>query len=132
MKAQRPVSVIQAIVAAANRGNVDDMVDLFAEDAVLKLDPELPGLRPVYQGRLQIREYLQQMVTNGFKVDAGDYQAIDDGVSWRSTVSGGLFGERGGQVTSHAIVQANQVLSVTIHYSPEAVRTLQSALAERV
>ncbi len=135
MKAQKPVPIIQAIVEAANRGDVDAMVDQFAEDAVLKLDPELPGMRPVYQGRLEIRGYLQQIVADGFKVEASDFQTTDNAVSWRSKVSGGLFGRTGAgrvEVMSHAIVQLNQILSMTIHYSPETVRKLQAAVAERV
>jgi ketosteroid isomerase-like protein len=134
MKREGPVAVIKAVIQAANMGNVDGMVDRFAEDAVLKLDPALPTMRPVYQGRLEIREYVEQIVSNGFQVDASDFEATDSGVTWRSTVSGGLFGRtRAGraEVTSQAIVQMNQILSMIIHYSPETIRTLQAALVEQ-
>jgi hypothetical protein len=135
MKADKPAAVIQAVIDAANRGDVEAMADRFAEDAVLKLDPPLPGMRPVYQGRKEIREYLQQIVSNGYHVEASGFGGTDTVVSWRSTVSGGLFGRTGvgqAQVSSQAIVQMNQILSITIHYSPETVRQLQQAMAERV
>ncbi|HOQ97211.1 MAG TPA: nuclear transport factor 2 family protein [Anaerolineae bacterium] len=130
---QKPVSIIEAVIEAANNGNVDAMVDRFAEDAVLRLDPEVPTMRPVYQGRLEIREYLQQIVANGFHVEASDYSVSNNAVSWRSTVSGGPFGKGRGravQVRTQAIVQANQILSMTIHYGTEGIQKLQAAVVE--
>ncbi len=132
MKTVSAESVVKAVVEAANRGDVDGMVDRFAEDAVLRLEPELPGMRPVYQGRLEIREYVERIVSNGFKVDASGFQITDSGVSWRARVSGGLFGDARVDSGNHAIVQVNQILSITIHYNPEAIRVLQAGLAERV
>jgi len=135
MRAEKPAHVIQAVIDAANRGDVEGMADRFAEDAVLKLDPVLPGMRPVYQGRKEIREYLREIVSNGYHVEATGFRESDNVVSWRSKVSGGLFGRAGVgevEVSSQAIVQMNQILSITIHYSPEAVRQLQQAMAERV
>lgn len=135
MKAEKPAAVIQAVIEAANRGDVDAMADRFAEDAVLKLDPVLPGMRPVYQGRKEIHEYLQKIVSDGYHVEASGFEGTDSAVTWRSKASGGLFGHLGladAEVTSQAIVQMNQILSITIHYSPEVVRQLREAMAERV
>jgi len=135
MKVEKPAAVIQAVIDAANRGDVDAMADRFAEDAVLKLDPVLPGMRPVYQGRKEIREYLWQIVTDGYHVEASGFEGTDSAVGWRSRVSGGLLGRLGigrAEVSSQAIVQMNQILSITIHYSPEVVRQLREAMAERV
>lgn len=131
MKTLDPASVVKAVIDAANEGDVDGMVDRFAEHAVLRLEPQIPGLRPVYQGRLEVREYVERIVRDGFKVDASDFQATSNGVSWRSRVSGGLFGRARAEVTSQAIVQVNQILSITIHYNPETIRKLQATKVEQ-
>ena len=88
MKTLGPVSVIKAVIEAANEGDVDGMVDRFAEDAVLRLEPEVPGLRPVYQGRLEVHEYVERIVRDGFKVEASDFEPTNNAVSWRARVSG--------------------------------------------
>ena len=92
MKTLDPVTVVKAVIEAANEGDVDGMVDRFAEHAVLRLEPQIPGLRPVYQGRLEVREFVERVVRDGFTVDASDFEATSNSVSWRSRVSGGIFG----------------------------------------
>lgn len=131
MKTLDAVSVIKAVIEAANSGDVDGMVDRFAEDAVLRLQPEIPGMRPVYQGRLEIRDYIERIVRDGFKVEASDFKATNSGVSWHAKTSGGLFGRMRAETSNQAIVQVGQILSITIHYSPETMRKLQAALVEQ-
>ncbi len=133
MSIMDPISVIEAITRAANDRDVTAMLSFFADDAVLQLDPPLPPpIRPLYRGKLEIREYLQQLVWNGFHVRAGDFQVIANGVAWRSKASGEFFRRLGldtVEISSIAIIQGSQIRSLTIHYSPEAVARMQAAQA---
>ena len=124
----------QVIVSGAgNSGNVTAMLSHFADDAVLRLDPPLPPpIRPVYQGRDEIREYLWQLVQNGFHVEAGDFYVAGNEVSWQSLVSADLFRRMGvdqAAVSSSAVIEGGQIRSMTIHYSPQALQQMQAALA---
>ncbi len=128
-----PATVINAIVRGANDGDIDSMLNWFADDAVLRLEPALPPpTRQVYSGKLQIREYLQALLQNGFHVEASDFRVVDSGVTWHSRISSGFLRRLGAdpaETTSHAALEGAVIRSLTVHYSPEALHRMHEALA---
>ncbi len=127
-----PSSGINAVIEAANRGDLDGMLSHFAQDAVLTLNPRLPALRTVYRGRQAIRDFIRRIMESGMHVEHGPFETSGDEVRWHSTVSGGLFAEAGierADVASQAIVQGGLIRAIDIHYDAETVRRLEAALA---
>jgi len=131
VRMQDPAAVIEAIIRAANSGDLAGMMAGFAENAVLALSPALPGMPNLFQDREAIRGYLQQIVSNGFRVEPIEVERSGDEVRWRSVASGGLFGHAGlgrAEVSSRAIVHGGLIRTIDIQYAAATVRQLEAAL----
>jgi ketosteroid isomerase-like protein len=56
------VEVVRKLTDAANRLDLDAFVDLLSPDVVWEENRELPGVREVYLGREEVREWFNQVV----------------------------------------------------------------------
>ena len=59
---QENVALVREVADAANRLDVDALVALVAPDVVWEENPELPGLREVYRGRTEVREWAEEII----------------------------------------------------------------------
>ncbi len=57
---QENVELVRGGIDAFNRRDVDAFVALLAPDVVWEENPELPGLRDVYRGRAEVREWFKE------------------------------------------------------------------------
>ncbi len=135
MRLPDPVTVIETAIRSANHGDITNMVSLFADDAVVKLEPPMPPpLCSAYHGRQEIEQYLRQLVTKGFHVEATNFTVVGDVVSWQSCIATDLLRNMGvdqATVKSQAVVDGALIRSLTIHYSPEVEGKLKAAAAVR-
>ena len=133
MNQSDPEAVIRAAVEAANRGDVEAMVRLFDDNAMIRLEPPLLPLGGPFQGRHQIREYVRHIVGSGFHVEPAGFRVAGDGVTWRSRLTSPALRQAGieqAESTSQAVVQRGQIQTLTVHYSPEAVERMRAAAAQ--
>jgi ketosteroid isomerase-like protein len=59
---QENVELVREVTDAANRVDVDALVAVVAPDVVWEENPELPGLREVYRGRAEVREWAEELI----------------------------------------------------------------------
>jgi ketosteroid isomerase-like protein len=65
---------------AFNRGDVDAFVAFLSPDVVWEENPELPGLRDVYHGRAEVREWMVAIleVFENLHVDVAELTELGD------------------------------------------------------
>jgi hypothetical protein len=66
---------------ALNRGDVEEVLGLFATDAEVKIPPD------VYRGGAQIRSWVEYLAANHFAVEPGPREVIGDRLSWPAEVT---------------------------------------------
>jgi ketosteroid isomerase-like protein len=54
------IKLVRELADAGNRGDLDALVALLSPDVVWEENPELPGLREVYRGRAEVREWFAE------------------------------------------------------------------------
>ncbi len=59
---QENVELTLRALDAWNRRDVDAFVALLSHDVVWEENPELPGLREVYRGRAEVREWIEEIL----------------------------------------------------------------------
>jgi ketosteroid isomerase-like protein len=59
---QENVEVIRAGIAAFNRLDLDAFVAVLSPDVVWEENPDLPGLREIYRGRAEVREWIDEIL----------------------------------------------------------------------
>jgi ketosteroid isomerase-like protein len=56
------VELVRKLTDAGNRLDVDAFVALLSPDVVWEENPQLPGLREVYFGRAEVREWIEEVL----------------------------------------------------------------------
>jgi ketosteroid isomerase-like protein len=59
---QENVELVRAGVDAFNRRDLDGFVASLSPDVVWEENPQLPGLREIYRGRAQVREWIDEIL----------------------------------------------------------------------
>ena len=120
-------SIIKNELAPAfNAGDVEKVVNCFAEDAVVTLDPPIPGTKEMFRGKKEIRNWAEMMVP-GAHVQASNIQAEGDRVRWGGTISNDLLRKNGvnqTQAENEAVVKNGKIIS----YKPALPRDVASRL----
>lgn len=91
--AHEPLAVVRALDAACNAHNVDAVMALFADDAVVRQTPPADGVG-VYRGKAEIRSWMETQLP-GFHVDSRDHRTSGDTVSWTARMSNDLLRQIG-------------------------------------
>jgi ketosteroid isomerase-like protein len=83
--ASDPVAVFDALHAAINAHDVDAALAFFAEDAIVQFpnDPTLPGL---FEGRSEIRKWLELDAANNIHVETSDLQVTGGTIVYIASV----------------------------------------------
>ena len=128
-----PMVVAQALTDASNSGDIERVLALFTDDAVIKpVPPPAPPASEVLTGKQQIREWFEPQMQN-LTVSSRNFQVSGNSVTWDATVSADMFQQMGidsFDVTAEATVQGGKLLSFTVTQTPEAVSTFQKAMAQ--
>jgi ketosteroid isomerase-like protein len=118
-----PVVVVKALDAACNAGDLERVVALFADDAVLK-DPLASRF---HAGQQQIREWFRPQLQQ-CHVTSTNHQVTGDSVTWEGTVSADMLRQRGIaslDEMAEAVVRGGKIRSLAwtvIDASPEMPR----------
>ena len=107
-----PVAVVKALDAACNRGDIEGVMALFADDAILK-DPVEPK---IHTGKQQIREWFVPQMGH-FQVETRDHRVTGNTVTWRGTLTGDIVRQMGSEVldeAAEAVVQGGKITSFAL------------------
>lgn len=135
MSAEDPLRLIDGFDAAWNAHDEEGVLDLFTEDAVVRLVPAPPGELEAYEGKEQVRDFVRRHMP-GFRVEsrdhqvAGHHEGVGDRVIWESTVSSERFRELGAdevEGAAEAIVKGGEIESFTFSLSHEALGKMRAA-----
>src|SRR5579862_2119198 len=121
-------SIIKNELAPAfNAGAVEKVVNCFADDAVVTLDPPIPGAQETFRGKREIRNWAQMMVP-GARVQASNIQTEGDHIKWGGTFSNDLL-RKNGVNQAHAENEAVVKNGKIVRYTPTLPHDVASRLA---
>ncbi len=75
-KSETNVEIYERLMAAFNRGGVEEIIGFFADDIEV-YDPDLP--EPAYRGHAGLRRMLEQMIGGNEVTQVRDYELIPAG-----------------------------------------------------
>jgi ketosteroid isomerase-like protein len=132
-EATDPMAVAQALTDASNSGNIERVLALFTDDAVIiPVPPPPPPAPEVSTGKQQIREWFEPQMQN-LTVSSRNFQVSGDTVTWDATVSADVFQQMGidaFDVTAEATVQEGKLSSFTVTQTPETVSRFRKAMEQ--
>jgi uncharacterized protein (TIGR02246 family) len=127
------MAVTQAFNDASNANDVERVLDLFADDAVIQQVPPAPPPGPsTWTGKQQIREWFEPQLQN-LNVASRNMQLNGDTVTWNATLSGDMFRQMGVDtfdVTAETVVRGGKIVSFTVTQPPETVSKFEKAMAQ--
>lgn len=130
-----PISFIRAEFDGAwNARDLNRIVDCFTSDAVVHMQPPLPGGPEAYRGRDDIRGFAETLVP-GFHVESQNFALEGDHVTWFSIVACDLFRELGLdalECTSTALVRDGKVASFAPSFTPSSLGRMQAAMNKKL
>ena len=127
-----PAAVIAAYLAAVNAGDLEGILDLYADDAVHIFLPTADGSAGVCHGKAQFTMWYEQSLANSDRVEladgslavAGNQGSFVTQISsepWRKLGLGAL------EAQADLVVIAGRIMTHVVTLTPESVRQLHSA-----
>jgi hypothetical protein len=117
-----PAVVIMAYIAAVNAGDLEEILALYADDAVHIFLPTPDGSAGVCLGKAQFRMWYEQSLANGDRVDGNQatFVARISSDPWRT------LGLEALEAHSDMVVIDGRIKTHVVMLSPESVRALQT------
>ena len=115
--------------AAWNAHDLDRVLRLFADDAVVEMPTPPPGAPPLFRGPQQIRQFVEMLI-DGFHVESTNIHEEGDHVSWFSTVENDDFRQMGlgsADAVCEAVVSGGKVRAFTPRFTPSTLARMQAA-----
>ena len=131
-KIPSPIEVIETMDMAANHGDMVNILNLFTDDATITFQQPFPPFQPSYQGKDQIRSFLQSLITKEYHVTSSNIRVAGNEVTWDSKIKSQALQQLGideAQVTSHAVLWGSLIQSWAITPSQEMVQKAQASMA---
>ena len=127
-----PAKVIEAYLAAANAGDLEAILDLYADDAVHIFLPTPDGSAGVCVGKANFRMWYEQSLANSDRVELKDGTLAVDGnqatfLSQISSEPWRKLGVESLEAKTDLVVIDGRIVTHLVMLTPEAVRTLQAA-----
>jgi ketosteroid isomerase-like protein len=127
-----PAPVIEAYIAAVNAGDLEAILDLYADDAVHTFLPTPDGSAGVYLGKANFRMWYEQSLANGDHVVVEDDTLAVDGnqASFVTSITSDPWRKLGVEtLTAQAdlVVIDGRIMTHVVTLTPESVRQLQAA-----
>jgi hypothetical protein len=131
-----PAALIAAYLAAVNAGDLEAILDLYADDAVHIFLPTPDGSAGVCLGKANFRMWYEQSLANGDRVELADGTLAVDGnqASFVTRISSEPWRTLGVEaLTAQAdlVVIDGRIMTHVVTLTPESVRTLQTARGTR-
>ncbi len=129
-------SAIKDLIDSINGGNVPEAMDYFPDEAVLRVEPALPGSpMGTFRGKEMIQSWIEDLLNEHLSIDARNVKVAGNEVTWDSTISADRFSQLGVdpvQAKGRATVDDSLIKSLTFTYTPETVKKVQAAAAAQV
>ena len=127
-----PAAVIDAYIAAANSGDLEDILALYADDAFHIHLPSADGSPGVCVGKDQFRMWYEQSLANGERVALEDGSVAVDGnqATFVAQITSEPWSKLGlGALAAHSemVVIDGRIATHVVLLTPESVRKLQAA-----
>ena len=127
-----PAAVIAAYIAAANGGDLEQILALYADDAFHIHLPSADGSPGVCVGKDQFRMWYEQSLANGQRVALEEGSIAVDGnqatfVSQITSEPWSKLGIAALEAHSEVVVIDGRIATHVVLLTPESVRTLQAA-----
>jgi len=127
-----PAAIIAAYLAAANGGELEAILDLYADDAVHIFLPTPDGSGGVCVGKANFRMWYEQSLANGDRVALQDGTLAVDGnqATFFSQISSAPWRELGVEsleAKTDLVVIDGRIVTHLVTLTPESVRMLQAA-----
>jgi LPXTG-motif cell wall-anchored protein len=127
-----PAAVVKAAEAATNSHDIDAAMAHFADDAVVKIGPDLPGISGVFTGAPEIRAWLQDLYKQNFTLEITILQVNGDIVTTRTKTYSDPTRQLGIaplEGMEQYTVQNGKIKGFTFTFTDESFAKLQAALA---
>jgi hypothetical protein len=119
-----PLAVVEAFNAASNAGDLDRMLEFFADDAVLTtLPPPAELAHSIFAGKVQIRAWFAPQMQH-LHIAPRNLRANGTTVGWEATIASDMFRQLGidsFEVRAEAVVENGQMTALTVTQTPESV-----------
>jgi ketosteroid isomerase-like protein len=118
--------VVTAFDAVLNAGDIEGMLALFADDAVVKTQTA------TFTGKQQLRTLFQQLLAEHFQFQSGNRQVTGDTETHTAQVSTDDWRGLGVaplEARAEVVVRGGRITSFTVAYTPESLAKLQAAQA---
>jgi ketosteroid isomerase-like protein len=126
-----PVAVILAMNDLCNAGDLEGVLALFSDDAVVRtLPPPEPPETGLIGGIQEIRAWFAPQIQHHLHVISQNYQTAGDTVTWDTTVSEDTAREVGiesFEVMAEATVKNGKITFFSITSIPESLRKFEEA-----
>jgi hypothetical protein len=127
-----PAAVIEAYIAAANAGDLEAILDLYADDAFHIHLPSADGSPGVCVGKDQFRMWYEQSLAHGELVALEEESVAVDGnqASFRVSISSEPWSKLGLEALeaqSEMVVIDGRIATHVVLLTPDSVRQLQAA-----
>jgi hypothetical protein len=127
-----PAAVIEAYIAAANSGDLEDILALYADDAFHIHLPSADGSPGVCVGKDQFRMWYEMSLANGERVALEDGTLAVDGnqATFLVRITSEPWSKLGLEALdahSEVVVIDGRIATHVVLLTPESVRTLQAA-----
>lgn len=111
-----PLAIVRAFDAACNAHDLETVLSLFADDAVVRQSPPSDGVG-IYRGKEQIGSWFQTQLP-GFHVDSSDHRMSGDSVSWSAMMTDDLLRQIGQRqplrTEAEAVVRDGKIASLSV------------------
>ena len=127
-----PAAVIEAYIAAANSGDLEEILALYADDAFHIHLPSADGSPGVCVGKDQFRMWYEQSLAHGERVALEEGSVAVDGnqASFRVSISSEPWSKLGLEALeaqSEMVVIDGRIATHVVLLTPDSVRQLQAA-----
>jgi hypothetical protein len=127
-----PAAVIEAYIAAVNAGDLEEILDLYADDAVHIFLPTPDGSAGVCLGKAQFTMWYEQSLANGDQVALEDGTLAVDGnqascVTHITSDPWRTLGLEALEAQADLVVIDGRIMTHVVTLTPESVRTLRAA-----
>jgi ketosteroid isomerase-like protein len=127
-----PAAMIEAYIAAVNAGDLEAILDLYADDAVHIFLPTPDGSAGVCLGKANFRMWYEQSLANGDRLELEDGTLAVDGnqATFLTQISSEPWRKLGLaalEAKADLVVIDGRIMTHVVTLTPESVRTLQAA-----
>jgi ketosteroid isomerase-like protein len=127
-----PATVIAAYIAAVNAGDLEAILDLYADDAVHIFLPTADGSAGVCLGKANFRMWYEQSLANGDRLALADGSLAVDGnqAAYFARITSNPWSKVGLEALeahSDLVIINGRIMTHVVTLTPDSVRQLQAA-----